>query len=90
MKLAKKIAILLVVLALPALSFAQCSVCAAGLASSHEAGSHVVLGINHGILYLLAFPYLVGMGFVIFHFREFLAYKYRMLVQRWRMFRASH
>ena len=90
MKLTKKIAVLLVVIALPALSFAQCSVCAAGLASSQQAGSHVALGINNGILYLLAFPYVIGMGFVSFQVRDGIAYRYRMLVQRWRMFKASH
>jgi len=89
MKFTKKIYALLLILALPAISFAQCSVCAAGLASSRQAGSDVALGINNGILYLLVFPYIIFMGFIIFHYRELIAYRYRMLVQRWRMFWAS-
>lgn len=89
MKIGKKIIACLVVLALPAITFAQCSVCAAGAASSQQAGSTVSSGINHGILYLMSFPYFVMMGFLIYRYREFLGYQYRMLVQRWRMFRAS-
>jgi hypothetical protein len=89
MKLTKKIISCLVVLALPAISFAQCSVCSAGVASSQKAGSTVAAGINTGILYLLAFPYIILTGFIIFRYHEFIGYQYRMLVQRWRMFRAS-
>jgi hypothetical protein len=89
MKPSKKIISCLAILALPAISFAQCSVCAAGAASSQQAGSTVSNGINNGILYLLVFPYLIFMGFMIYRYREFLGYQYRILVQRWRMFRAS-
>jgi hypothetical protein len=89
MKTAKKIFFLLIILALPAITFAQCSVCAAGVASSKQAGSNVSAGINKGILYLLSFPYIILLGFIIYTYREFLAYQYRMLAQRWRMFRAS-
>jgi len=89
MKFIKTIVVTLIVLALPVLSFAQCSVCAAGVASSRHAGSNVAAGINTGILYLLAFPYIIFSGFMIYRYREFIGYQYRMLAQRWRMFRAS-
>ena len=89
MRLTKKIVTCLAIVAAPAISFAQCAVCAAGTQSSQQAGSHVADGINTGILYLLVFPYLILMGFIIYRYREFLAYQGRLLVQRWRMFRAS-
>jgi hypothetical protein len=89
MKTAKHIIASLVILALPVISYAQCSVCAAGVASSRQAGSNVSAGINTGILYLLSFPYIVLTGFVIYRYRAYIGYQYRMLVQRWRMFRAS-
>jgi hypothetical protein len=89
MKITKKIIACLTILALPALTFAQCSVCAAGAASSQHSGSNTAAGINTGILYLLAFPYIILTGFIIFRYHEFIGFQYRMLVQRWRMFRAS-
>ncbi len=89
MKISKKIIACLIVLATPAITFAQCAVCAAGAASSQQSGSKVSAGINTGILYLLGFPYIIFTGFMIYRYREFLGYQYRMLVQRWRMFRAS-
>jgi hypothetical protein len=89
MKITKAIVATLIVLAIPVLSFAQCSVCAAGVASSRHAGSNVAAGINTGILYLLSFPYIILSGFIIFRYRELLGYQYRILAQRWRMFRAS-
>ncbi len=89
MKISKKIIACLIVLAVPAISFAQCAVCAAGAASSQKSGSTVAAGINTGILYLLMFPYIIFTGFMIYRYHEFLGYQYRMLVQRWRMFRAS-
>jgi len=89
MKAAQKIFFSFIILALPLFTSAQCSVCAAGVASSRQAGSNVAAGINTGILYLLSFPYIVLMGFIIYRYREFIGFQYRMMVQRWRMFRAS-
>ena len=38
---------------------AQCSVCSANVASSVKDGKHTADGLNHGIMYLMAAPYLV-------------------------------
>jgi hypothetical protein len=85
----KKIFFSLLILALPLWSAAQCSVCAAGVASNLKEGGSIGKGINTGILYLLSFPYIVFVGFMIYRYREFLGFQFRSIVQRWRMFRAS-
>jgi uncharacterized membrane protein len=40
-------------------TFAQCPMCRASAEASIKEGSSVALGLNDGILYLLAMPYLV-------------------------------
>lgn len=37
---------------------AQCSICAANVASNVKGGSKTADGLNHGIMYLLGAPYL--------------------------------
>ena len=47
---------------------AQCSVCRAGAESSVEQGYKAGKGLNKGILYLMAVPYImVGAGFYFFY-----------------------
>ncbi len=70
---------------LPLWSVAQCSVCSEVVASSARNGSGVGTGINHAILYLMAFPYLIFMAFIVYRYREYIAFRFRLLVQRWRM-----
>ena len=84
-----KIFLSLLIVATPLLSAAQCAVCAAGAASDLKTGGSVGKGLNSGILYLLAFPYVVFVGFMVYRYREFLGFQYRSMVHRWRMFRAS-
>lgn len=47
---------------------AQCSMCSAVVESSQKNGSDFALGLNSGILYLMAIPYLllIGTGIVLF------------------------
>ena len=45
---------------------AQCAACAAAVESSNKSGSTATKGLNHGIIYLLAAPYLAvaAMGLI--------------------------
>ncbi len=47
-------------------AMAQCAACAATVESSSESGSKATAGLNNGILYLLATPYLAAavVGFI--------------------------
>lgn len=49
-----------------ALSRAQCAMCRAVLES--ETDSNMAEGVNNGIVYLMAFPYILvaGIGFIIY------------------------
>ena len=40
-------------------ALAQCATCAANVESNHASGSNTTAGLNSGILYLLAAPYIV-------------------------------
>ncbi|MCH4821933.1 hypothetical protein ML462_02005 [Gramella lutea] len=62
--------ILLVLMCLPDLANAQCSMCRAVLES--EADQSTAEGINEGILYLMIFPYLLigGVGYFIYRSRK--------------------
>ncbi|TBW30436.1 hypothetical protein EZJ28_01855 [Gramella sp. KN1008] len=67
----KYIGVLLVILMLmPSLAEAQCSMCRAVLES--EADQSAAKGINDGILYLMIFPYLLigGVGYFIYRSRR--------------------
>jgi len=50
--------------------FAQCAMCRAIPSSNQEAGGSIANGLNTGILYLMAVPYLLIFGFIAFYFRE--------------------
>ena len=62
--------ILLILLFIPSLAEAQCSMCRAVLES--EADQSTAEGINDGILYLMIFPYLLigGVGYFIYRSRR--------------------
>lgn len=49
-------------------SVAQCSACRATVESQIQNGTMTANGINHGILYLMAIPYLlmVGVGYMLY------------------------
>lgn len=51
---------------LSAFSRAQCAMCRAVLES--ETDSNIAEGVNNGIVYLMAFPYILvaGIGFIIY------------------------
>lgn len=57
-------------LLLPELAEAQCSMCRAVLESDTDTSA--AEGINNGILYLMAFPYLLvgGLGYFIYRSRK--------------------
>ena len=62
--------ILLVLILMPQLAEAQCSMCRAVLESEADQGT--AEGINEGILYLMIFPYLLigGVGYFIYRSRK--------------------
>ncbi len=64
------IIILFVLMLLPQVADAQCSMCRAVLES--EADQSTAEGINDGILYLMIFPYLLigGVGYFIYKSRK--------------------
>ena len=72
------IVILLLVL-LPNMTEAQCAMCKASVESSQGQKNSVAGGINHGILYLMAVPYLL----LAFLFRK-------QLVTVWKLMRGKH
>ncbi len=63
--------ILLIVL-LPAWGEAQCAMCKAVVESGEQGGSSVADGLNAGIVYLMAFPYLLmgAVGFAIYRYKK--------------------
>lgn len=61
--LAKMAIVLIVLLAFTESAQAQCAMCKAVAESSRDGGSGIADGLNHGILYLMVFPYLL-MGVV--------------------------
>lgn len=62
--------LLLILLLMPEISEAQCSMCRAVLMS--ETDQSAAKGINDGILYLMIFPYLLvgGVGYFIYRSRR--------------------
>lgn len=64
--------LVVVFLLLPMAGEAQCAMCRAVTESSHQGGSSVGDGLNLGIVYLMAFPYLLlgGVGYAIYHYRK--------------------
>lgn len=51
---------------------AQCAMCKAVAETSQEGGSSVATGLNSGILYLMAFPYLIlsAIGIAFYYHRK--------------------
>lgn len=65
MKFAKVIFSVLLVVCIVSVAnscFAQCSMCQATIASNLEAGGKTGGGLNNGIMYLLAAPYVLVLG----------------------------
>ena len=58
--------VLIILVILPELSFAQCPMCGAAAESSMREGSTTAAGLNKGILYLFLFPYTMAavIGFI--------------------------
>ena len=52
-----KIAVVIIAFSIPCISHAQCAMCRAS-----AEGTEIAKGLNTGILYLLAFPFLVIFG----------------------------
>lgn len=69
------IAILIALVLTPTLSEAQCAMCKAAVESSQGQTNSVAAGINKGILYLMAVPYLL----LMFIFRKQIASLWRSL-----------
>jgi hypothetical protein len=72
-------AILTLLVLLPNMTEAQCSMCKASVESSQGQKNSVAGGINQGILYLMAVPYLL----LAFFFRK-------QLVTVWKLMRGKH
>ena len=52
-------------------SYAQCAMCRAVAESSQNNGSSIANGLNTGILYLMAFPYILLLfGLISLYFRN--------------------
>jgi len=71
-------AIIVLLLMFPDLMDAQCAMCKASVESSQGQKNSVAGGINHGILYLMAIPYLL----IAFIFRK-------QIVALWKSFRGK-
>jgi hypothetical protein len=67
--------VVLVLVLLPNIGEAQCSMCKAAVQSSMDQENSVARGINKGILYLMAVPYLL----LAFIFRKQIASLWRNL-----------
>jgi hypothetical protein len=63
---------LLLLMVLPFLSKAQCSMCRAVAESSQQGGSSIAEGLNDGILYLMAIPYvlLAALGILLYRYKK--------------------
>lgn len=49
---------------------AQCAMCKAVVESNLKEGGSVGAGLNHGILYLMAMPYIAALLFGVFYFLQ--------------------
>lgn len=67
--------VILVLVLFPTISEAQCSMCKAAVQSSMDQENSLAKGINKGILYLMAVPYLL----LAFIFRKQIASLWRTL-----------
>jgi hypothetical protein len=64
-----KILFLVITLILTVKTNAQCAMCRAVLES--EEGQSIAKGINDGIVYLMAIPYVLFFGFAYFMYRKY-------------------
>lgn len=64
--------LLVLALAMPATAFAQCPMCKISMESNLENGGTAGQGLNKGILYLFATPYIIigGIGYVWYRNRK--------------------
>jgi len=72
MKLFKKLSILFLLLLFKLSAYSQCAMCKAVVETDLANGGTTAKGINNGILYLMAFPYLllVVVGYFLYkHFK---------------------
>ncbi len=72
------LAIILLMILLPNITEAQCAMCKASVESSQGQKNSVAGGINQGILYLMAIPYVL----IAFIFRK-------QIVALWKSFRGK-
>ena len=63
----KKIILLLLSVIVSLRSFSQCAMCKAAVEADLESGGTKGAGLNEGILYLMAMPYLLMLIFGIFY-----------------------
>lgn len=58
----------IVLLTLPFLVDAQCSMCRLMANSSYESGSQIGQGLNDGIFYIMGIPYIliIGVGYILY------------------------
>ena len=66
----KKVLLLCVLVALSVSAKAQCAMCKAAAETDLEGGQGVADGLNEGILYLMAFPYLLIGGVAFMWYRH--------------------
>jgi hypothetical protein len=68
-KIVLKIALFLIILLASAASQAQCAMCRAVLES--EADTSIAEGVNNGIVYLMAIPYILVGGIAFFLYKKY-------------------
>ena len=61
------------------ISLAQCAMCKSVVGSNKEAGGNIANGLNTGILYLMAVPYVLLMVIGIYVFRRRIIQKFPSL-----------
>ena len=71
-------AIIALLILLPDLSFAQCAMCKRNAETGMQNGNSIIRGLNTGILYLMAIPYLA----LAFIFREQIKALYKSLLAK--------
>lgn len=64
--------LLVALLLLPAFAEAQCAMCKAVAETSQNGGSSAAAGLNSGILYLMAIPYLLlgAVGYALYRYKK--------------------
>ncbi|TPV35837.1 hypothetical protein FJ651_02665 [Paucihalobacter ruber] len=68
-KIVLKIALFLIILLASTASQAQCAMCRAVLES--EADTSIAEGVNNGIVYLMAIPYILVGGIAFFLYKKY-------------------